>query len=145
MSKGTTLAPRPNDIPAWNSLMPEQKKLYARQMEAFAGMMEHVDQEIGRIVAALDRTGMLDNTLILLTSDNAASGEGGMEGSHNEVLFLNGVARTSFEENQKLYDVWGSAETDNHYHAGWAMAGNTPFRYFKQTARSGGDSGVERA
>lgn len=138
MPKGTRLGPRPNDISAWDSLKPEQKKLYARQMEAFAGMMEHTDHEIGRMVEALERTGMLDNTLILLTSDNAASGEGGMEGSHNEVLFLNGVARTPFEENQKRYDVWGSAETDNHYHAGWAMAGNTPFRYFKQTTHNGG-------
>ena len=138
MPAGTKLAPRANDIVAWDSLTPAQKKLYARQMEAFAGQLDHVDHEIGRMVAALERTGMLDNTLILLTSDNGASGEGGMEGSHNEVLFLNGVARTSFKENQKLYDVWGSAETDNHYHAGWAMAGNTPFRYFKQTTHNGG-------
>lgn len=138
MPAGTQLAPRPKDIPAWDSLTPEQKKMYARQMEAFAGQMDHVDHEIGRMIAALERTGMLDNTLIMLTSDNAASGEGGLEGSHNEVLMLNGVSKTAFEENQKRYDVWGSAETDNHYHAGWAMAGNTPFRYFKQSTHNGG-------
>ena len=86
----------------------------------------------------IERAGMLDNTLILLTSDNGASGEGGLEGTHNELLVLNGIARTSFEENRKFYDAWGSAETDNHYHAGWAMAGNAPFRYFKQTTHNGG-------
>ena len=136
----TRLAPRPADIPAWDSLAPEQRKMYARQMEAFAAQMNHVDQEIGRMIATLERTGMLDNTLIMLTSDNGASGEGGLEGSHNEVLFINGVSRTPMEENQKFYDQWGTAETNNHYHAGWAMAGNTPFRYFKQTTHDGGTS-----
>ena len=138
MPAGTRLAPRAADIAAWESLSPVQKKMYARQMEAFAAQLDHVDHEIGRMIAALERTGMLDNTLILLTSDNGASGEGGLEGSHNEVLLGNGISKTPFEENQKFYDVWGSAETDNHYHAGWAMAGNTPFRYFKQTSHNGG-------
>lgn len=134
----TKLAPRPDDIPAWDSLTPEQKKMYARQTEAFAAQLNHVDHEIGRMVATLERTGMLDNTLIMVTSDNGASGEGGMEGSHNEVLFINGVAKTSMAENQKFYDQWGTAETNNHHHAGWAMAGNTPFRYFKQSSHNGG-------
>lgn len=138
MPQGTRLAPRAADIPAWDSLNADQKKMYARQMEAFAGMLEHTDHEIGRMIATLERTGMLDNTLILLTSDNGASAEGGMEGSHNEVLFLNGVARTPFAENFKRLEQWGSQETDNHYHSGWAMAGNTPYRYFKQTNHNGG-------
>jgi arylsulfatase len=135
---GTKLSARPGDIPAWDSLTPAQKKMYARQMEAFAAQLDHVDHEIGRMVAALERTGMLDNTLIMITSDNGASGEGGLEGSHNEVLFLNGISKTPMEENQKFYDQWGTRETDNHYHAGWAMAGNTPFKYFKQTVHNGG-------
>ena len=137
---GTKLSARPGEIPAWDSLSPAQKKMYARQMEAFAAQLEHVDHEIGRMVAALERTGMLDHTLIMVTSDNGASAEGGMEGSHNEVLFINGIAKTQMEENQKFYEQWGTAETDNHYHAGWAMAGNTPFKYFKQTEHNGGNA-----
>ena len=137
---GTKLSPRPSDIPAWASLTAEQKKMYARQMEAFAAQLDHVDNEIGRMVAALERTGMLDNTLIMITSDNGASAEGGLEGSHNEMLVLNGIAKTPMEENQKFFDQWGSVETDNHYHAGWAMAGNTPFKYFKQTVHNGGNA-----
>ncbi len=135
---GTKLAERPADIPAWESLNPAQKKIYARQMEAFAAQLTHVDHEIGRMVATLKRTGMLDNTLIMVTSDNGASGEGGLEGTHNEMLVLNGIAKTPFEENMKFIDEWGTTETDNHYHAGWAMAGNTPFKYFKQSSHNGG-------
>lgn len=135
---GTQLSPRADEIPAWDSLTPEQKKMYARQMEAFAASITHVDREIGRMVATLERTGMLANTLIMLTSDNGASAEGGLEGSHNEMLVLNGIGKTPMEENQKFYDQWGTAETDNHYHAGWALAGNTPFKYFKQTEHNGG-------
>ena len=134
----TKLAPRPDDIPAWESLTTEQKRMYARQTEAFAAQLDHVDHEIGRMVATLERTGMLDNTLIMVTSDNGASGEGGLEGTHNELMVLNGVSRTSMAENLKRYDQWGTAETNNHHHAGWAMAGNTPFRYFKQSNHNGG-------
>jgi arylsulfatase len=137
---GTKLSGRPADIPAWDSLTPAQKKMYARQMEAFAAALTHVDREIGRMVATLERTGMLENTLIMLTSDNGASGEGGLEGSHNEMLVINGIGKTPMEENQKFYDQWGTAETDNHYHAGWAMAGNTPFKYWKQTEHNGGNA-----
>jgi arylsulfatase len=136
--EGTQLSPRPDDIPAWDSLTPEQQRMYARQMEAFAAQLTHVDREIGRMVGTLERTGMLENTLILLTSDNGASAEGGLEGTHNEMLVLNGIPQTAMEENQKFFDAWGSAETNNHYHAGWAMAGNTPFKYFKQTNHNGG-------
>ena len=135
---GTKLSARPADIPAWDSLSAEQKQIYARQMEAFAAQLTLVDHEIGRMVEALDRTGMLDNTLIMVTSDNGASAEGGLEGTHNEMIMMNGISRTPREENRKFYDQWGTGETDNHYHAGWAMAGNTPFRYFKQTVHNGG-------
>ena len=112
--------------------------MYARQMEAAAAALTQADVEIGRIMATLERTGQLDNTLVILTSDNGSSAEGGLEGSHNEMLVLNGISKTPFEENEKFYDIWGTAETDNHYHAGWAMAGNTPFKYFKQTEHNGG-------
>jgi arylsulfatase A-like enzyme len=135
---GTRLAPRAADIPAWDKLPAEKKKMYARQMEAAAASLTQADVEIGRIIATLQRTGQLENTLIFVTSDNGCSAEGGLEGSHNEMLVANGVTKTSHEENMKRYDEWGTAETDNHYHAGWAMAGNTPFKYFKQTEHNGG-------
>jgi arylsulfatase len=134
---GTKLTERVDDIPAWDSLSDQQKKMYARQMEAFAGQLEHVDMEIGRMISTLERIDELDNTLIILTSDNGASGEGGLSGTHNEVLLLNNL-QTELSENLKRYDDWGSEETNNHYHAGWAMAGNTPFKYFKQIVHRGG-------
>ena len=137
---GTKLSPRSPEIPAWDSLPADKKKMYARQMEAFAAQLTQTDEGIGRIIDALKRTGMYENTLIMVTSDNGASGEGGLEGSHNEVLVMNGIGTTPYEQNEKFYDLWGTAETDNHYHAGWALAGNTPFKYFKQTQHSGGNS-----
>jgi arylsulfatase len=93
--------------------------------------------EIGRMMTTLERIGKLDNTLIILTSDNGASGEGGLSGSHNEMLIVNSQ-QTKLEENLERFDEWGSEATDNHYHAGWAFAGNTPFKYFKQTVHNGG-------
>jgi arylsulfatase len=133
----TKLSERIPEIPAWDSLSAEQKKLYARQMEVFAAQMEHVDQQIGRVVAALDRIGELENTLIFVTSDNGASGEGGLAGTFNETYVLNGL-QTPFDANMRHYDTWGDATSYPHYHAGWAMAGNTPFRYFKQSEHRGG-------
>jgi len=134
---GSVLTERNKEIPAWDSLSDDEKRMYARQMEAFAGQLEHLDMEIGRMIATLERIGKLENTLIILTSDNGASGEGGLSGSHNEMLIVNSQ-QTRLEENLDRYDVWGSEATDNHYHAGWALAGNTPFKYFKQTVHNGG-------
>jgi len=134
----TNLAQRPADIPLWKDLSADKKKMYARQMEVAAAALTQVDHEIGRMVEALKRTGQYENTLIMVTSDNGASGEGGLEGSHNEMLMANGFPNTPYEENVKFYDAWGTAETNNHYHAGWAMAGNTPFKYFKQSSHNGG-------
>lgn len=133
----TRLTERPKDIPAWDSLTDEQRKLYARQMEVFAAMLDHVDDQIGRMLATLKRIGELDNTLIFVTSDNGASGEGGLTGSFNETYILNGL-QTPFEANMEHYASWGGRTTYPHYHAGWAMAGNTPFRYFKQIVHRGG-------
>ena len=134
---GSALSERTKEIPTWESLSDDEKRMYARQMEAFAGQLEHVDVEIGRLVATLKRIGKLENTLIILTSDNGASGEGGLAGTHNEMLIVNSE-QTRLEENLSRYDIWGAEETNNHYHAGWAMAGNTPFKYFKQTVHRGG-------
>jgi arylsulfatase len=133
----TRLTDRIDEIPAWGSLNDDEKKLYARQMEAFAAQMEYVDSQIGRVVENLERIGELDDTLIFVTADNGASGEGGLAGTFNETYVLNGL-QTPFEANLRHYDNWGDETTYPHYHAGWAMAGNTPFRYFKQSEHRGG-------
>jgi len=133
----TKLSARIDEIPAWESLNKDEKKLYAKQMEVFAAQMEHVDYQIGRIIKALDRIDELDNTLIFVTADNGASGEGGLAGTFNETYVLNGM-QTPFDANMRNYDNWGQWDSYPHYHAGWAMAGNTPFPYFKQSEHRGG-------
>ncbi len=135
----TKLTERIDEIVAWDSLRDDERLLYARQMEVFAAQMEHVDFQIGRIVETLERIGELDNTLIFVTSDNGASGEGGLAGTFNETYVLNGM-QTPFEASMRNYARWGDATTYPHYHAGWAMAGNTPFRYFKQSEHRGGQA-----
>ncbi|MFV1976568.1 MAG: arylsulfatase [Candidatus Scalindua sp.] len=135
--KGTELSPRIPEIPAWESLTAEEQKLYARQMEVFAAMLTHVDEQIGRMIDALKRTGQYDNTLIFVTSDNGSSGEGGLAGTFNETYVLNGL-QTPFDANMSHYEDWGGPNTYPHFHAGWAMAGNTPFKYFKQQVHNGG-------
>ncbi|MBA7622457.1 hypothetical protein ES703_29834 [subsurface metagenome] len=133
----TILTERIDEIPAWESLTNDEKRLYARQMEVFAAQMDLVDFQIGRVLEALERIGELDNTLIFVTSDNGASGEGGLAGTFNETYVLNGL-QTPFEASLRHYEQWGDPTTYPHYHAGWAMAGNTPFRYFKQSEHRGG-------
>ncbi len=135
--EGTQLTGRIDAIPAWDSLSNEEKSLYARQMEVFAGQLEWVDMQIGRVVAELERIGELDNTLIFVTADNGASGEGGLAGTFNETYVLNGL-QTPLDANLRAQADWGRENTYPHYHAGWAMAGNTPFRYFKQSEHRGG-------
>jgi arylsulfatase A-like enzyme len=133
----TELTERIDEIPAWDSLSDEERKLYARQMEVFAAQMEWVDLQIGRVVDELERIGELDNTLIFVTADNGASGEGGLAGTFNETYVLNGM-QTPLEANLRHLEDWGRTNTYPHYHAGWAMAGNTPFKYFKQSEHRGG-------
>ena len=133
----TLLTERIDEIPAWDSLPDNEKELYARQMEVFAAQMEWVDIQIGRVVDELERIGELDNTLIFVTADNGASGEGGLAGTFNETYVLNGL-QTPLEANLRNLEDWGRENTYPHYHAGWAMAGNTPFRYFKQSEHRGG-------
>jgi len=135
--EGTELSTRIPEIPAWESLNADEKKLYARQMEVFAAMLTHVDEQIGRMIDALKRTGQYDNTLIFVTSDNGSSGEGGLAGTFNETYVLNGL-QTPFDANMSHYEDWGGPNTYPHFHAGWAMAGNTPFKYFKQQVHNGG-------
>ncbi len=136
----TELTERPDLFPAWDSLSPAQKTLYARQMEVFAGFSENADWNVGRLLDAIDEIGDLDNTLILyIWGDNGASMEGTLTGSFNETTFLNGVVLDA-EEQLKLIDGYGGIEalggvhTAPHYASAWAHAGNTPFQWGKQMA-----------
>ncbi len=135
--KSAQLAPVPAEMPPWDALSADQKKLFARQMETFAASLSYADAQFGRILDALEARGELDNTIILITSDNGASAEGGPEGLYNEALVTGGKPPTT-AENMAFYDDWGGPRTYPHYAYGWAVAGNTPFRYYKQTTHEGG-------
>jgi arylsulfatase A-like enzyme len=135
---GTKLAPKPEAIKDWAALSADEKKLFARQMEVFAGFGEYADTEIGRLVKAIEATGQLDNTLIFyLVGDNGASAEGGMNGLFNEMTYFNQVPET-IQDILKHYDELGGPSTYPHYAAGWAVAGDTPFTWTKQVASSYG-------
>jgi arylsulfatase A-like enzyme len=135
---GTKLAPKPEAIKDWAALSADEKKLFARQMEVFAGFGEYADTEIGRLIAAIKATGQLDNTLIFyIVGDNGASAEGGMSGLFNEMTYFNGV-RETVQDVLKHYDELGGPTTYPHYAAGWAVAGDTPFEWTKQVASSYG-------
>jgi arylsulfatase A-like enzyme len=131
---GTKLTPRPAEIPAWDSLSADQKRLFARQMETFAGFGEHTDHEVGRLVEALRDMGELDNTLFFyIVGDNGSSAEGGPDGSYNEILALNGIV-SDVSSQLKHIDEWGGPNTFPHFAVGWAHAGDTPFQWTKQVA-----------
>ena len=135
---GTKLAPKPEAIKDWDTLSADEKKLFAREMEVFAGFGEYADTEIGRLIGAIKDTGQLDNTLIFyIIGDNGASAEGGMVGLFNEMTYFNGQHET-VQEILKHYDELGGPSTYPHYAAGWAVAGDTPFEWTKQVASSYG-------
>ena len=127
------------DVKPWKECSAQEKKLYARMMEVFAGFLEHTDHHIGRLLDFLKTIGEFDNTLIMVISDNGASSEGGPSGSVNENLFFNFVPE-SLEENLKAIDDLGGPKTFNHYPWGWTWAGNTPFRRWKRETYRGGIS-----
>ncbi len=127
------------DVKPWDQCSPEERKVYARMMEVFAGFLTHTDYHIGRLLDFLKTIGEFDNTLIMAISDNGASAEGGATGSVNESFFFNNVAE-SLEENLKALDKLGGPETFNHYPWGWAWAGDTPFRRWKRETYRGGTS-----
>ncbi len=136
--QGTPLARKPKEIEDWDKLSQDQQKLFARQMEVFAGFASHTDHEIGRLVQGIEDMGELDNTLIIyVVGDNGASAEGGMLGMFNEMTYFNGVAETA-EFMLERMEQWGGPECFNHYAAGWAVAGNTPFTWTKQVASNFG-------
>ena len=130
----TKLTPRPKEIPAWADMNADQRRLFERQMETFAGFAEHTDDQIGRLVAQLDAIGALDNTVFYyIGGDNGASAEGGPEGTYNEMMALNGIVGRADQMMQHI-DTWGGPTTFPHFAIGWAWAGNAPFQWTKQVA-----------
>lgn len=133
----TELSPRPEEVQAWDTLSGDEKRLYARMMEVFAGFLTHTDHHIGRLIAFLEELGELDDTLIFAVSDNGASAEGGPTGSVNEGRFFNKVPE-SLEDNLEALDELGGPTTYNHYPWGWTLAGNTPLKRWKRETFQGG-------
>jgi arylsulfatase len=140
----TPINPLPEDVanPAdavrpWKSLSADEKKLFARMAEVYAGFSEYTDAQIGRLIDYLEESGQLDNTLIFYCADNGASGEGSPSGSVNENKFFNNYP-DEMSENMKYLDVLGSVETYNHYPTGWAVAFSTPFQMFKRYSEYAG-------
>jgi arylsulfatase A-like enzyme len=135
---GTKLAPKPEAIKDWDTLSADEKRLFCRQMEVFAGFGEYADFEAGRVIQAIEDLGQLDNTLVFyIVGDNGASGEGTMNGLFNEMTYFNGVPET-VPEILKHIDDLGGPNSYGHYAAGWAVAGDAPFTWTKQVAGSYG-------
>ncbi len=130
--EGTELPEINADVEDWNALSPEERKLYARQMEVFAGFLSETDHEIGRIIDFIDRIGQLDNTLVIVAlGDNGATGEGGRTGARD---LAPQFEKDYIASELKLYDHYGDDRTQPFYPTGWAQACNTPFRYYKKWA-----------
>jgi arylsulfatase len=135
MTEGTY---SPGDsVRPWDTLSDDEKRLFSRMAEVFAGFSEYTDAQVGRIVEYLEDSGQLENTLILYCADNGASGEGSPNGSVNENKFFNGWPDT-IEDNLALIDELGTPATYNHYPTGWAVGFSTPFRMFKRYSYQGG-------
>jgi arylsulfatase len=135
--EGTVLTPRPDWVSAWSDLSADERRMQTRQQEVFAGFLTHTDAQIGRVLSSLENLGVMDNTLVMVFSDNGASAEGGKEGSFNEHRFTAHV-RESVAENLAHYDDWGGFSTYNHYSWAWAWAGNTPHKLWKRYTWLGG-------
>ena len=123
----------------WDSLSAEEKRLFSRMAEVYAGFLSHADHHIGRLLDYLEESGQRDNTLVIVVSDNGASGEGGPNGSVNENKLFNGIP-DDMQSNLAMLDELGSTKTYNHYPNGWAMAFNTPFKMWKRYEFNGGTS-----
>jgi arylsulfatase len=137
LPQGTQLAPRNPGVEPWDSLPENHRLLAARLQEAFAAFLDHTDAQVGRLVAALERLGELDNTLFVLLSDNGASQEGGPFGVLHEMKFFNFIVETPDEAVTRLDDI-GGPNSHANYPWGWAQAGNTPFKWYKQNTHEGG-------
>ena len=131
------LSPRDPDVPVWDTLSDQQKKLYAHFMEVFAGFLEHCDYQFGRLLDTLEQIGELDNTIIMVLPDNGASSEGGVNGAFNEMSSFNNYYET-LDDILPRMDKLGGPASYNHYPWGWSWAGNTPFRRWKKEVYRGG-------
>ena len=130
----TELGPKPEDIKDWDALSADERRLFSRQAEVFAGFLEQTDHEVGRLVAAIEDIGEMDNTLfIYIAGDNGTSAEGGFVGMYNEMTYFNNVTE-KVEDLVPLIDEWGGPETFPHMAAGWAVAFDSPFTWTKQVA-----------
>jgi len=147
LPKGTQLTPI-NPMPAeiatpddavrpWNTLNADEKKLFARMMEVYAGFSEYTDAQIGRIIDYLEQSGQLENTVVIYAADNGASGEGGPNGTVNENKYFNSYP-DDLAENMKRLDKLGSPDTYGHVPTGWAVATSTPFKMFKRYSEYSG-------
>jgi arylsulfatase A-like enzyme len=135
---GTELAPRNTGVPAWTDLTPNQQAFSARLQEAFAAMLEHTDAQIGRLTGFLAERGLLNNTLLLVLSDNGASREGGPYGVMDEFSFFNARWEDIDELAANRLDDIGGPHSHSNYPWGWAQAGNSPLRWYKQNTYGGG-------
>jgi arylsulfatase A-like enzyme len=140
----TTINPLPEEaaspidyVKPWDTLSEEEKRLFARMAEVYAGFSEYTDAQVARIIEYLEESGQLDNTIIMYCADNGASGEGGPEGSVNENKFFNAWP-DDLEQNMAAIDDLGTPNTYNHYPTGWATAFSTPFKMFKRYTYQGG-------
>jgi arylsulfatase len=137
MPPGTRLGLDNPGVEPWASLSEDERRLYARMMEVYAAFISYTDAQIGRLLDFLDTAGVADDTIVMLLSDNGASGEGGPEGSVDEGIYLNDGAQLA-EVGLRHIDDLGGPRLYNHYPWGWAQAGNTPFRWYKQFTHAGG-------
>ncbi len=143
--EGTPLAPKPSAIQDWDALSDDQRRLFTRQAEVFAGFLEMTDHEVGRVIEAIEKTGQLDNTLVfLIYGDNGTSAEGGTNGMFSEMTYFNGVQET-VPDMLTFIDKWGGPETYPHMAAGWAVALDTPYKWTKQVASDHGGTKVGMA
>jgi arylsulfatase A-like enzyme len=136
---GAELSRHDPDVPEWESLSQAARRLYSRMMEVFAGFLSHTDHHLGRLLDFLRAQGELDNTIVMVISDNGASAEGGPTGTTNEAQFFNN-AQEPLEDSLKVIDEIGGPKHFNHYPWGWTWAGNTPFRRWKRETYRGGAS-----
>ncbi|HKE37868.1 MAG TPA: arylsulfatase, partial [Candidatus Baltobacteraceae bacterium] len=133
--QNTKLSARPEQIPAWDSLSADQKRLYARMMEVYAGALHHADHEIGRLIDAIEETGQLENTLIIyVMGDNGASAEGSLQGTTNEVATAGNGIDEPMDFLLSMIDELGGPLTYNHYPVGWAHGMDSPMQWTKQVA-----------
>ncbi|MFM8826944.1 MAG: arylsulfatase, partial [Actinomycetota bacterium] len=135
--ESTVLPPRNPGVRAWDELSEDEKYVHVRYQAAFAAMITHTDEAIGRFVSTLERIGQFENTVFIVMSDNGASQEGGLDGTMNQGRYFERVDM-SIGETRAIIDEIGETQWFNNYPLGWAMAGNTPCKFYKQNTHGGG-------